>query len=128
MKTLKSLPKKKKIKTTPLTQKEINTLKFLSTRFTGFKIVVPNQNIKSEIQAALKYLHDNKHVDKSNVIINILSNSFSNQKAKDLIVVDSNMYSRAYQKSCKHSMTYVNNGIRICSDCGNQLEVTSYRD
>lgn len=29
---------------------------------------------------------------------------------------------------CNHKKTWVDNGIRICKDCGQHLEVTSYRD
>lgn len=32
------------------------------------------------------------------------------------------------KQRCDHKKTWVDNGIRTCKDCGEQLEVTSYRD
>ena len=29
---------------------------------------------------------------------------------------------------CDHTKTWVDSGIKICKDCGEQLEVTSFRD
>lgn len=29
---------------------------------------------------------------------------------------------------CEHEKTFVDNGTRICKSCGEQLEVTSWRD
>jgi hypothetical protein len=29
---------------------------------------------------------------------------------------------------CNHEETWVENGVKICKDCGEQLEVTSFRD
>lgn len=32
------------------------------------------------------------------------------------------------RKDCEHKNTWVDNGIRICKDCQEHLEVTSFRD
>jgi hypothetical protein len=99
-------------------------------RWTKFKIVVPTEQDKKNLQAAFEYLHDSRDIDTDFIVVNQLVHEYEHGDASDKhsnIVVSPSVYHDAEQKTCIHDTTYIEDGIRRCTSCDVFIEITSFR-
>jgi|GEM_PF-3578759 len=100
-------------------------------KFTEFKIVVPTEEARQEIMAALEYLHNLKEVDMDFITVNQLVHQYEHNDNSDKysnVIVNSDAYHELQRFTCKHMETYNDSGVKYCKACHKGLEVTSYRD
>jgi hypothetical protein len=110
-----------------------NNPKWKKVKWVDFCILVPDEETKKQLQAACEYLHDNPLIDADFLAVNSLVHAYenflnTNGHQFDPIVVDPMGFKMARQKTCIHSKTYLDNGIKYCKLCQKEIEVTSYRD
>lgn len=101
-------------------------------KWVKFKIVVPDQETREQLRAAFEYLHDNKLIDSDFIAVNVLVHSYlyddAGKGAESPIIVNKSQYEILEKQTCQHKNTYIYNGIKWCKDCGDDIEVMSYRD
>ena len=95
-------------------------------KFTKFRVVVPTEEDRKQLQAAFEYFHDNPLIDTEFVTVNQLAHSYLDDE--NVIVVDEDQYRRLEQATCNHLETHIQDGIKYCKQCWKALQVTSYRD
>jgi len=100
--------------------------------FVKFRIVVPTEEDRKQIQAALEYFHDNRHIDTDFIPVNQLAHAYLDKEREPKyispIIVDSDQFHHLEQATCPHPETYIQGGIKYCKECWKALEVTSHRD
>lgn len=99
--------------------------------WTKYKIIVPTEKDKKEIQAAMEYFHDFMDIDTDFVPVNQLVHEYEQGDESDKysnIVVDDDLYHRLLQKTCPHPKEeqYNQDGINYCKLCWKALETVSW--
>ena len=102
--------------------------------FINFRIVVPTEDDKRQLQAAFEFIHDGPVMDTEEdyIIINQLAHSYIDdtleEGAESPILVDSNLFKQVRRETCKHNREhYFYDQMEFCKDCHKCLAVTSYR-
>lgn len=70
-------------------------------KFVKFKIVVPTEQDKKELQAALEYMHDLREIDTDFIAVNQLVHEYEHGDASDAytnIVIDPNLFKKLESK------------------------------
>ena len=110
----------------------IDDPKWKKVKWIEFRIVVPDEETKQQLQAAFEYLHDNKLIDTDFMAVNALVHSYltpeREEGTRNVIIVDPDLFHKTKQKTCPHKETYIDEGMEICKDCGMMVKITSYRD
>lgn len=99
--------------------------------WTKYKIVVPTEKDKKEIQAAMEYFHDCKETDTNFITVNQLVHEYEHGDESDKysnIVVDFYLYHQLLQKTCSHPKEEQcnENGVNYCKLCWKALETVSW--
>lgn len=99
-----------------------------------FRIIVPDEYTRDQLLAAFEFLHDNESVmDNDFLVINHIAHCYLTPEREPemipVIIVDPDMFKEAKQKTCPHNKErYNEDGMDYCKECGEMLEVTSWRD
>lgn len=103
-------------------------------KWVNFRIVVPTEDDKKQLQAAFEFIHDSPVMDtpEDYIVINQLAHSYLDEKrekgAESPILVDESLFKQTKQKTCKHNREhYFYDGMEFCKDCHACLQVVSYR-
>ena len=101
-------------------------------KWCDFRIIVPDQETKEQLQAAFEYFHDNRDIDTDFIAVNAVAHSYLDDKleegAESPILVDPDLFKQVKQKTCKHNREhYFYDTMEFCRDCHACLAVTSYR-
>jgi hypothetical protein len=102
--------------------------------WTKFRIVVPTEDDKRQLQACFEYIHDNQIMDckEDFIVLNQIAHCYLDQEREtgtvSMIVVDADAFKEMSQKTCPHGETWNDHGIEICKWCDKHLRVTSFRD
>jgi len=94
--------------------------------FTRFKIVVPTEKDRKELQAAFEYFHDFRDINTDFVTVNQLVHEYKHHDKSDKysdIIVDFGLYHRLKQCTCSHPEIYIEDGIKYCKKCWKALEI-----
>ena len=95
--------------------------------FVKFRIVVPTEEDRKQLQAAFEYFHDNRLIDTDFIAVNQLAHSYLDvdrePKYVSPIIVNDDLYPRLEQASCSHHATYTQDGIKYCKECWKALEM-----
>ena len=95
--------------------------------FIKFRIVVPTENDRKQLQAAFEYFHDNRLIDTDFIAVNQLAHAYLDVDREpgciSPIVVDDDLYPHLEQKTCNHPVTYVQDGIKYCKECWKAMEM-----
>lgn len=102
--------------------------------FVKFKIVVPTEEDKRQLQACFEYIHDNQIMDceEDYIVLNQIAHAYlDSDREQDCIspiVVNPDAFHEMNQETCTHPKKWVDQGIEICMVCQKHLRVTSFRD
>jgi hypothetical protein len=106
--------------------------KWKKVKWIEFRIIVPDEYTKQQLQAACEYFHDNKLIDTDFLAVNSLAHSYVTPNMEpgvvDRILVDPVLFKRCKQETCSHNRVYNDEGVNYCEDCGKSLDITSYKD
>ena len=71
-------------------------------RFTKYKIIVPTQEDKEELEMAFRYIHDEAQLDSDNVVMNQLMHEYLTSDVMDggynNIIVETGVYDKLKDK------------------------------
>lgn len=123
------IPPEKRMKTYADYGYKKHTDDITKVRFPKFRIVVPTEWDKKQLQAAFEYLHDNKLIDTDFIAVNCLVHSYCEPPdSLETFVIDDDTFHHMEQATCPHTKTFTQDGIKYCEECFKALEVTSFRD
>ena len=89
-------------------------------RWTEFRIVVPTEQDKLDLQAALEYLHNQKTTNTDFIVVNQLVHGYLPDDMS--IIVDEDLSLRLKQESCHHNKNFTKGGVVYCEHCWKALE------
>ncbi len=101
-------------------------------KWVDFRIVVPDEETKQQMEAAFEYLHDNPLIDTDFMAVNAVVHGYlTPEREKGVIpciIVDSVLFNQMKQRTCPHSWgRYFYDGMEFCKECHKCVAVTSYR-
>lgn len=73
----------------------------VDVKWTKYKIVVPTEHDKEEVQKALEHCHDSKDIDTDFVTVNQLVHEYSHEDSSDKfcnVIVDKKLYDQIVKK------------------------------
>ena len=100
--------------------------KLSNPKFFRFKFVVPSEEDRRELLAALEFIHASPIMDNNKfIVINQLAHGYlgPNDTIESAIVVDEDSYFRIKQQSCYHKTTYTKDGVTYCENCWKALSM-----